>query len=408
MTSTVKRVLLLLLYYLSPVVASIIYWFEEPVPLSPDSFSMDLIHNIASVFGVFSYIWMCFNIIIMIKIKPIEKNVNMKALLKFHTWMAVIALALAFAHSPLMLLRGMFEDTQIITGILGLSIFFILMALAIIFMTNRILKFKNLRAFAYEKKFGYGSNKILHNITMFAVFFIFIHTIISYTGASSVLMSGLYFFFFDITLIGWLAHKFIRKHRLETDPYVNRKASWDILSSEIIQGGLKEWSLELIKENPSLYTCIQCGSCTVHCPVSEISDGEYNPRRVILSLLLGLKDKVLEEPTVWQCTQCYSCSENCPQHVELPEIFVFLRNKLAERNEAPVEFLGEAEVVYNYGTAVPMQTAIIRRREMLKLPPSPPEISTIHLQDIQDMLDMVGLNKIVKKNKDQEQEENHA
>ena len=393
-----KQFIFLSIYFFSPIIASIIYWFEEPVPFSFESLTwpINLSHNIASIMGIFSYVWMCFNILMMIKIRGLEKSTKLEGLIKFHTIMAIIALTLGFAHVPLLLISGSYADTQIITGTIGILLFLGLMVLAIIFMTNRLLKNRriiNLRNSAYEKKFRYKLNKSLHNITMLAVFIIFIHTQISFTAKGSLLVSGVYFVFFNITLMGWLSHIVLRKLRPEPNPYLYRKAEWDNFSIEMSRDNTNGWTLELLKENPTIYPCIQCGTCTGYCPVSGISEGEYNPRQIIQYVLSGLKEKIYSEkkPNVWACTQCYSCVENCPQHVELPEMFISLKNKLAEQNEAPNEFLGEVKFVYDVGMAVPTQNAIIRRRKMLDLPTCP----QYDLQEIQDLLDMVGLDKLV-------------
>ena len=394
MSLKTNKVFFLSLYYISPIIASVIYWFEEPVPFSLKS----LLHVVASVLGIFSFIWMCFNILIMIKMKGIEKSFSLKWLVKFHTVMAVIALFFGIVHGPLVMLQN-FENDQLVSGTIGLLIFVILMILAIIFMSNRLIsstRIEALRVTAYERKFKYGVNKFLHNITILAVGIIFFHTLISYTSKNSMLMRGVYFFFFDITLIGWISHKVVRKLRVGTDPYLHRKISWDTIAEVIpwlYQGTNNDWALQLIKQNPSLYPCLQCGTCTGKCPVSIFSEGEYNSRKLIQWIFKGLEDKIVigMEPNVWQCTQCYTCAENCPQNVELPDIILFLRNKLAERGEAPDGFLGEAEAVYKYGVSIPIQNAVIRRRKILGLPP----VLEYDIQEIQDIMDMTGLNDII-------------
>ncbi|MHA1561265.1 MAG: hypothetical protein ACTSPA_03995 [Promethearchaeota archaeon] len=71
MASKAKQVLLLLIYFLSPIVASIIYWFEEPEPLvfaDSDLLMMNLFHRAGSILGIFAFIWMCFNIFVARKI----------------------------------------------------------------------------------------------------------------------------------------------------------------------------------------------------------------------------------------------------------------------------------------------------------------------------------------------------
>ncbi len=395
MASKAKQVLLLLIYFLSPIISSIIYLLENS--------SIDLVHLVASVLGIFSFIWMCFNIIMMTKFSLIEKNSRLEWILKYHTIMAITALSFGFVHAlSLVLMRRNYDYSQLITGFIGSIFILSLMVLATIFMSNRLIRNEiigNLRATAYQKNFKYNINKVLHNLTIAMVFVIFMHTLISYPSRNSIIMRGVYFMFFDITFIGWVYHKFVRKLRLETDPYMHRKAPWDIITDVVpwlYQGTNDDWALQLVKQNPSLYPCLQCGTCTSNCPVSNYTTGEFNSRKLIQWVLKGLKDKIIvdKKPNVWQCTQCYSCAENCPQHVDLPDIIIFLRNKLAEQNEAPDGFLNEAKTVYNNGVSIPLQKAVLMRRNLLELP----SIPKYDFQEIQDIMDMTGLKDLVTKN----------
>ncbi|MCK5590885.1 MAG: hypothetical protein KAI72_02910, partial [Candidatus Pacebacteria bacterium] len=92
----------------------------------------------------------------------------------------------------------------------------------------------------------------------------------------------------------------------------------------------------------------------------------------------------------------------CPQGVKISEIFIFLRNRFAEQNDAPEGYLSEAKAVYNFGVSIPLQSGIIKRREMLKLP-SRPEYD---IQEIQNIMDMTGFNILVEQpNKKEKKEE---
>ena len=42
----------------------------------------------------------------------------------------------------------------------------------------------------------------------------------------------------------------------------------------------------------TLAYCYQCATCSGACPVAQITNGRYNPRRLILDALLGLKEKI--------------------------------------------------------------------------------------------------------------------
>ena len=121
----------------------------------------------------------------------------------------------------------------------------------------------------------------------------------------------------------------------------------------------------------TLAYCYQCATCSGACPVAQVTEGRYNPRRLILDALLGLKEKIFGEENlfnIWGCTVCDTCNEVCPQKVELTEIFTILKNMSVERGEAPTYFTGQASAVLEHGKAIPMQPAIERRRTQLGLP----------------------------------------
>ncbi|MFX1275466.1 MAG: 4Fe-4S dicluster domain-containing protein, partial [Promethearchaeota archaeon] len=121
----------------------------------------------------------------------------------------------------------------------------------------------------------------------------------------------------------------------------------------------------------TLAYCYQCATCSGACPVAQVTEGKYNPRRLILDALLGLKNKIFgieNSFNIWGCTVCDTCDEVCPQKVELTEIFTILKNMSIERGEAPDYYTTQASTILDNAKAIPMQTAIERRRDQLGLP----------------------------------------
>ncbi|MBY8987625.1 MAG: hypothetical protein KGD61_04145, partial [Candidatus Lokiarchaeota archaeon] len=197
METKANKIYLLLLYGIFPIIASIIYWIEEPYTYLG---SYEITHRIASVFGIFSFIWMSFNIIIMTKIKVIETNFGLDWLLNFHSRTAAIALILGSFHYPLLRIGGDLDLIQTRTGNFGWASIVIVMVLAIIFMSNSLVKInfiRKLRMFAFKRGYRYDLNKILHNLPIVGLSLIFFHTIISFTSVSSLYMLGVYYFFFS-------------------------------------------------------------------------------------------------------------------------------------------------------------------------------------------------------------------
>lgn len=70
--------------------------------------------------------------------------------------------------------------------------------------------------------------------------------------------------------------------------------------------------------------CFSCGLCTAGCPVSEI-DENYNPRKIIRMVLLGMRVQVLSSDFIWLCSLCYTCYAHCPQNVKFTDVMGALR-----------------------------------------------------------------------------------
>ncbi|MBY8979525.1 MAG: 4Fe-4S dicluster domain-containing protein [Candidatus Lokiarchaeota archaeon] len=389
METKANKIYLLMIYAIFPIIASIVYVIEEPIPYLG---SNELIHRIGSIFGIFAFIWMCFNIIIMTKIRVIETNYSLDWLNKFHMWTAVIAIILGSLHYPLIRLGGAIDPTQLRTGNFGWASFIILMLLAKIFMSNRLVKYKaigKLRLSAFIMRFKYDTNKILHNVMMVGLALIFYHSIISFTSISSVYMLGIYYFFFGITIIGWFYHKLIRRFRSTSDPYAYRKSSWDDVGLDGVSEKDRKWAFRSLKQNPSLYPCLQCGTCTSECPVSIVTKGNYNPRRNILTTLLGYKDLLLkgDDLVIWGCTDCHTCNEVCPQGIELTDLFASLKNQSIALGKGPDYIIEQAITIFDNAKAIPSQPAIERRRQELGLP----AVSEPNISEVQTLLTNLGI-----------------
>ncbi len=125
--------------------------------------------------------------------------------------------------------------------------------------------------------------------------------------------------------------------------------------------------------------CYQCSRCTDHCPISIVTNNEYDPRRTILNSLLGYKEAVFSaKVNIWGCTACDTCDEVCPQKIELSEIFSFIKNVSTARKGAPEFIYTQSEIIFNTGKAIPPQPAIERRRRLLNLPDVPePDVNEV-------------------------------
>jgi heterodisulfide reductase subunit C len=156
---------------------------------------------------------------------------------------------------------------------------------------------------------------------------------------------------------------------------------------------------QVIKHNASLSYCYQCSTCSGGCPVALLTNGEYNPRKIIEEAILGLQDKLVEvqDPNPWLCSTCQKCVELCPQKVELTEIFTLIKNKCFEEGKYPEAFHAQGQTVLENGIAIPYSKAVLSRREKLGLP----TIITAPIEEIKTLLRETNFEQnIIKKEAD--------
>ena len=90
--------------------------------------------------------------------------------------------------------------------------------------------------------------------------------------------------------------------------------------------------------------CFACGLCTASCPVADI-DPEYNPRRIIRMVLLGMRKEVLSSNLPWLCTQCYTCQAHCPQNGKFSDVMKALRDMAVREGYVHPSFVGQIKEI---------------------------------------------------------------
>ena len=152
-----------------------------------------------------------------------------------------------------------------------------------------------------------------------------------------------------------------------------------------------EFRNEVLKHNASLSYCYQCSTCSGGCPVALLTEGKYNPRKIIEEAILGLRDKLVgsQDSNLWLCSTCQKCVELCPQKVELTEIFTLIKNLCFEEQKFPEAFYAQGKAVYDSGVAIPYSNSIVARRKKLGLP----EIKTASVEEINILMGETNFKK---------------
>jgi len=122
------------------------------------------------------------------------------------------------------------------------------------------------------------------------------------------------------------------------------------------------FDLQSVINDTRIRLCLDCGKCTVVCPVARY-DPEFNPRLIVQGVLgHNSCSPVAEE--VWSCISCNMCMERCNYNVQFTDFIRFLRcTALAEG----------AEVQYSHGGAPQslmhlMANRDVRQRRLSWLP----------------------------------------
>ena len=125
--------------------------------------------------------------------------------------------------------------------------------------------------------------------------------------------------------------------------------------------------------------CFACGTCTVVCPVFSVND-QYNPRKIIRMILLGLKDEVLKSNSIWLCSGCYSCYELCPRDVKITHLMTAVRNIAVKEGYIPKPMKLIVDLIEKYGRILEVsefENIVRLKKEIPELALTIPEINRV-------------------------------
>ena len=153
------------------------------------------------------------------------------------------------------------------------------------------------------------------------------------------------------------------KEEIEEPKVSSKEELVEILDDDTLDYTFPDEVKKLSHQN--VYYCYQCGTCVSGCPVTDFGQ---NTKKLIRKIIFGLRDEVLNDNVIWLCTECYYCAERCPQGVELPVIWITLRNMAAKKGIIPTHIKFAANAIKTTGRVTEVPEAVEIRREKLNLP----------------------------------------
>jgi coenzyme F420-reducing hydrogenase delta subunit/NAD-dependent dihydropyrimidine dehydrogenase PreA subunit len=87
-----------------------------------------------------------------------------------------------------------------------------------------------------------------------------------------------------------------------------------------------------------LELCYSCGTCVSKCMIQQKVEPEYNPRRLLRLVLMGLEHEAFASPTTWLCSKCDLCYPACPQEIHISGVIGAIKQLAVEAGYAsPLE-----------------------------------------------------------------------
>lgn len=203
-----KKVLFLTAYFLAPVLLIAAIYSSNPGYYGFSGF-------VPMVLGAVAYTLLNAQLILGARPKWAERSFGLDRFYRFHSLMAMIAIALAFLHK---LLEGRIfsESFQTRLGDMAIILFITAAVLALVFMADTLSRLfpplRQVRLFFIRLKIGkYNVQIFLHHVNVAAVVLIFVHVMLTYS-AHDPLVAALYILYFGTAMGFYLYHKVIRRY----------------------------------------------------------------------------------------------------------------------------------------------------------------------------------------------------
>lgn len=90
----------------------------------------------------------------------------------------------------------------------------------------------------------------------------------------------------------------------------------------------------LLKQTGNSYKkCMQCGTCSATCDISQ--ESRPFPGKEMAWAAWGMKNRLLVDPDVWLCHQCNDCSTRCPRNARPGDLLAAVRQESVKHYAFP-------------------------------------------------------------------------
>ncbi len=125
-------------------------------------------------------------------------------------------------------------------------------------------------------------------------------------------------------------------------------------------------------KNTKIRLCLDCGKCTVVCPVAKY-DQNFNPRLLVQSALRNGGMQPVDEK-IWSCISCNMCMERCNYNVQFTDFIMAMRNKALMQGvevkyshggtpQAIMRMMGHHEIKQNRMGWLPKDIRVLKKSE---------------------------------------------
>lgn len=96
--------------------------------------------------------------------------------------------------------------------------------------------------------------------------------------------------------------------------------------------GVKTFAEEVkaIPGGEYLEKCYACGTCVSKCMIQQKVEPDYNPRRLLHMVMMGMREEAYSSPTTWMCSECDLCYAACPQEIHISQVIAAVKQLAIE------------------------------------------------------------------------------